>query len=327
MNLPFFIAGRYLFAKKSHNVINVISAISAVGMAVGTAALIIILSVYNGFDNLIRNAVDDLGPDLLVTPATGKVFNPAETDFSWVSDNPIVADMSGILEDEVFISYDGQQGLAFAKGVSEAYCNSGLLSKHILTGDFILHYGDIEYCAVGSSLAYQMGINPNFISPLEIYYPERSRNISLSNPAASLNKISIHPSCTFSVSSDIDASLIILPVESMRKLLGYDDEISAMEIRLEEGCGTKDIRRLKKDLESRLGENFVIKDRFSQNEALYKMMRYEKISIFFILIFIIIIIAFNIFGSLSMLIIEKTDDISTLKSLGATSRRCSQDMT
>lgn len=320
MNLPLFIAGRYLFAKKSHNVINVISAISAIGMAVGTAVLIIILSVYNGFDDLIRKAVDDIGPDFQITPEKGKVFDPSSIDFSWLEDNPAVASVDGILQDEVFISYEGRQGLAYAKGVSGSYIDNELISKHVINGEFILSYGDIPYCAVGSALAYQMEINPRFLAPVEIFYPERGRNISLSNPAASLNKVSVHPSCTFSVSSDIDASLIILPIGSMRNLLGYETEVSALEVRLDGKCTPGQTRRLRKELESRFGSGYIVKDRFSQNEALYKMMRYEKISIFLILIFIIIIIAFNIFGSLSMLIIEKTEDISTLKSLGATEK-------
>ena len=320
MNLPFFIAGRYLFAKKSHNVINVISAISAIGMAVGTAVLIIILSVYNGFDDLIRNAVDDIGPDYLISPVKGKVFNPSALDIPKIERNPAVTSVDGILQDEVFISYEGKQGLALAKGVGDSYLDNELISRHIINGEFLLGFGDIPYCAVGSALAYQMGINPRFLAPVEIYYPERGRNISLANPTASLNKVSVHPSCTFSVSSDIDASLIILPIESMRGLLGYEGEVSALEVQLDKGCSPRDVRRLQRELESELGSDYIIKDRFSQNEALYKMMRYEKISIFLILIFIIIIIAFNIFGSLSMLIIEKAEDMATLKSLGATER-------
>ena len=317
MNLPLFIAGRYLFAKKSHNVINVISAISAIGMAVGTAVLVIILSVYNGFDDLIRKAVDDIGPDFQITPAKGKVFDQSTVDLSWLKNNPTVTSVDGILQDEVFISYEGRQGLAYAKGVSGSYLDNELISKHIINGEFILNYGDIPYCAVGSALAYQMEINPRFLAPVEIFYPERGRNISLSNPAASLNKVSVHPSCTFSVSSDIDASLIILPIESMRELLGYEAEVSALEVRLDGKSTAGETRRLRKELESRFDDGYIVKDKFSQNEALYKMMRYEKASVYLILLFVIIIIAFNIFSSLSMLMIEKEEDTRTLQFLGA----------
>ena len=171
--------------------------------------------------------------------------------------------------------------------------------------------------SVGVGLAYDMGINPRFLSPIEIYFPSRTRRISIANPLAAVESIKVWPSSTFSVSNDIDADLMIVPIEEMRELLEYDDEVSAIEIRMAEGYGQDELRRLQTEISARLGEEFKVKDRFQQNESLYKMMKYEKAAIYMILIFVIIIIAFNIFGSLSMLIIEKKDDIETLRSLGA----------
>ena len=317
MKLAGFIAQRYLFAKKSHNVINIISAISAIGMAVGTAALIIILSVYNGFDSLIKTMMSNVEPDLLITPATGKTFIPDDETFDWIYDQPSIKNMCCVLEEQVFISYDGKQSLAKAKGVDWVYEDESPLHDHMRDGEFKLHRGDVPLAAVGVGLAYEMGISPRFLSPLDIYFPTRTGRISLANPATSIKSVRVFPSGLFSVSNDVDGELIIVPIEKMRELLEYNDEVSAVELRLVEGSSTEELRRLQKEIGTRLGADYKVKDRFQQNESLYKMMKYEKAAIFMILIFVIIIIAFNIFGSLSMLIIEKREDIQTLRSLGA----------
>ena len=317
MNLAQFIAGRYLFAKKSHNVINIISAISAIGMAVGTAALIIILSVYNGFDSLIRSMMSNVEPDLLITPATGKTFVPDDSTFDWIYDQPSVKNMCCVLEEQVFISYDGKQSLARAKGVDWVYEEESPLKDHMRDGEFKLHRGDVPLAAVGAGLAYELGISPRFLSPVEIYFPTRTGRISLANPAASIESVRVYPSALFSVNNDVDAELLIVPIEKMQELLEYEDEVSAVEIRLTEDSPKDELKRLQKEIGARLGPGFRVKDRFQQNESLYKMMKYEKAAIFMILIFVIIIIAFNIFGSLTMLIIEKKEDIRTLRSMGA----------
>ena len=317
MRLAPFIAGRYLFAKKSHNVINIISAISAVGMAIGTAALIIILSVYNGFDSLIKSMMGNVEPDLVITPAKGKVFVPQGDTYDWIYDQPSVLNMCCVLEESVFISYDDRQGLARAKGVDWIYEEESPLRNHMADGEFRLHKGDIEQAVIGDILAYRMGISTRFLSPIEIYYPSRTRRISLSSPESALESVKVYPSGIVSVNEEIDKELMIVPLETMRELLEYDDEVSAVEIRVVEGTTQKEVRRLQDEIGKRLGEGFKVKDRYQQNEALYKMMRYEKVATYMILIFVIIIIAFNIFGSLSMLIIEKREDIGTLRSLGA----------
>ena len=317
MNLPFFIARRYLFAKKSHNVINIISAISAAGMAIGTAALIIILSVYNGFDSLVRSMLGNVEPDLLVTPVEGKVFVPEGEAYDWLYDQNSVGTVCTVLQENVFISYDGQQGVAKAKGVDTIYEEESPLRNHIRSGDFVLHRGDVRLACVGAGLAYRMGINPRFVAPVEIYFPSRTAPISMANPAASLRNEDVYPSGVFSVNNDIDNELFIVPIEVMRSLLEYTDEVSAVEVRMVAGTSPQELSRVQKGLSERLGDGFRVSDRFRQNESLYKMMRYEKISIYLILIFVIIIIAFNIFGSLSMLIIEKKEDIGTFFSMGA----------
>ena len=318
MRLASFIAGRYLFAKKSHNVINIISAISAIGMAIGTAALIIILSVYNGFDALIKSMMSNVEPDFLILPSSGKTFVPNEQAFDLIYDQPEVKSMCCILQDQVFINYDGKQKIAIAKGVDWIYESESTLGDCMVKGEFKLHKGDIPMAAVGVGMAYEMGIDPAFLSPIEIYYPTRTRKISMSNPAASIESVKVWPSGTFSINADTDQDLMILPIVKMQELLEYEsDVVSGIEIRLADGTSGKQAHKLQKQMSQILGDDYIVKDRYQQNESLYKMMKYEKAAIFMILIFVVIIIAFNIFGSLSMLIIEKEGDISTLKSLGA----------
>lgn len=320
MHLPLFIARRYLFAKKSHNVINIISAISAVGMAIGTAALIIILSIYNGFDELVKSTLSNVEPDILITPAKGKVFIPEGEAFDRIKANPMIGEYDLILQENVFVDYDGHQGIAKAKGVDSAFEAESPLAEHITNGEFSLHKGQLPQMVVGAGLAYKMGMNPAFLASAELYFPIRDRNFSLANPAASIETVRMRPSGIFSVNQQIDNDLIILPIEQMRKLLGYEEEVSGVELRLVEGSTAKDLRSAIKDIQKELGPEFKVLDRFRQNTSLYKMMRYEKAAIFLILIFVIIIIALNIFGSITMLIIEKKDDIETYRSLGATDK-------
>ena len=320
MHLPLFIAGRYLFAKKSHNVINIISAISAVGMAIGTAALIIILSIYNGFDELVKSTLSNVEPDILITPAKGKGSFPEGEAFDLIRKNPLIGEYSHVLQENVFVDYDGHQGIAKAKGVDSAFEAESPLAEHITNGEFSLHKGQLPQMVVGAGLAYKMGMNPAFLASAELYFPIRDRNFSLANPAASIETVRMRPSGIFSVNQQIDDDLMIVPIEEMRKLLGYEEEVSGVEIRLAEGSTAKDIRSAIKHIQKELGPEFKVLDRFRQNPSLYKMMRYEKAAIFLILIFVIIIIALNIFGSITMLIIEKKDDIETYRSLGATDK-------
>lgn len=315
MSLPLLFARRYLFSRSSHSVINIISGICVAGMAIGTAALIIILSVFNGFNRLVSDSLSEVAPDILVSPTKGKVFVPKGEAFEWAYENDDVLNMSEVLEEQVFISYDGKQALAKAKGVDNVYEEESPLKNHIKDGEFILRFGDLKKAVVGMGLAYNLGISPRFLSPIEIYYPVRDAKVSLSNPMNSLSEVDVRPSGLFSINANLDNELIIVPIETMRELLHYENEVSAVEIRTADGAS---VQKVADGLKERLGPDFKVLNRYEQNENLFKMMRYEKLAIYMILIFIIIIIAFNIFASLTMLVIEKKDDISTLKSLGAT---------
>ena len=319
MRLDFYIARRYLFAKKSQNVINIISAISAVGMAVGTAALIIVLSVYNGFDSLVKSMMSTVEPDIMISPARGKYFVPEGDVYDWLYENPQVESICGTLQENVFVLYENRQSTALVKGVDGIYEEESRLGDHIVRGEFSLHRGDIPLACAGTVLAHNLGINPAFLAGIELYYPSRTRRLSTINAAASLESVTVWPSGVFSINSEVDGRLMIIPIETMRELLELEDEVSAVEIRLtpEASASKSTTSAIIRELQQRLGDGFVVKDRFRQNESLYKMMKYEKAAIYMILVFMLIIISFNIFGSLSMLIIEKKDDIGTLRSLGA----------
>ena len=314
MRLPLYIAGRYLFAKKSHNVINIISAISAAGMAIGTAALILVLSVFNGFNGIIEKNLSSVEADLRVVPAEGKTFVPEGPAFDWLYDAPQAGSLSSVISDKVFISYEGKQSVVNARGVDVVYEEEMGLN---------LRNGDIRLAAVSSDLAWSLGINPKFLSPIQIWYPDRTGYISPSNPAASLHTAEIHAAKVMDIPHTSDSGAdgtMIIPIGVMRSLTGYYKEVSAVEIRFSEGLSTRAARAFRRELGKQLGDAFIVQDRYMQDESLYKMMRYEKAAIFLILIFIVIIISLNIFGSLSMLVIEKQEDIATLRAMGADER-------
>ena len=311
--LPIKFAFRYLFARKSYNVINMISGIGVAGMAVGTAALIIILSVFNGFNRLVDDNLSDLHAPLEVRPAQGKVFVPDSTVFAWAYDQADILAMSSVLEDQVFLSYDGKQSLARVKGLDPVAEEESSLKDHIVDGEWRLHKGDVPYAVVGSGLAYSLSLRPSFVAPLEIHYPSRTGEVSLTNPAASLRSVRLRPSGIFSINADIDTRLAVVPIETMRELLEYEDEVSSMELWVKPEA----VSRVAKALQERLGPGYQVLDRYQQEASLYRMMRYEKLAIYLILVFMVIIIAFNIYSALKMLVIEKQGDIGTLRSMGA----------
>ncbi len=309
--LPLKIAFRYLFARKSYNVINLISGIGVAGMAVGTAALIMVLSVFNGFNRLVSDSLSDTGAALTVLPAEGKVFVPEGPAFDWMLENDAVTSVSSVLEEQAFLSYDGKQSLARVKGVDAVAEADSPLRNHIVSGEWRLHKGEQPQAVAGALLAYNLGIRPTFVTPLEIHYPSRTQQISLANPAASLRSCSAQLAGTVSVSAEVDAKLLVVPIGLMRDLLEYETEVSALEIECD------DVPAVQKELQQRLGPDFRVLNLQQQNASVYRMMRYEKLAIYLILVFIVLIVAFNIYSSLKMLIIEKQGDMGTLRSMGA----------
>ena len=311
--LPLKIAFRYLFARKSYNVINMISGIGVAGMAVGTAALIVILSVFNGFNRLVADSLSNAKADLVVRPAAGKVFTPDSTLWGEVKADERVVRLSSVLEEQVFVSYEGRQSLARVRGLDEAAQEESPLQQQIVDGKWIFHLGELNYGVAGAGLSYSLGLNPRFITPLEIYYPSRTRQVNMANPAASLRSAKLRLGGIFSVNTDLDARLMLVPIGLMRELLEYETEVSSLDIWT--APGTTDA--VQQDLTRRVGSDYRVLNRVQQDESLFRMMRYEKLAIYLILIFIVLLVAFNIYSSLRMLVIEKREDSGTLRAMGA----------
>ena len=271
MSVPLRIALRYLFTRKSNNVIGWISAVSTVGMAIGAAALILVLSVYNGFDGIIRSNLSDSDPDWLIVPESGKTFVAPEG-----FDNAVP-----LVQDKVFMEYDGKQAVVNVKGL-----------------------GSATQCSVSSDVAASLGIRVHRLQKIHLYFPKRDGKVSVANPMASINSLDIFPQSVFTPSTEFDASTVIAPLDEVRSLLGLAvDEVSALQIWDSGEPGE-------------LPDGLKALSRVQQHPELYKMMRYEKAAIYLILIFVVILISFNILASLSMLQIEKEQDRFNMAAMG-----------
>lgn len=319
MRLSRFIAWRYLFAKKSHNVINIISIISAAGIAVGCAALVVILSIYNGFDSIVRDLNDSHTADVMISPATGKVFT-LDDRFAFLHDDPRVAASCGVLEESVFVQYGERNKVVTAKGVDSLYERVTGLRDYVVEGDFSLAFGDLNQVVLGRTVALELGARPAFLQPILAWFPSRTQQVDLLNPLGSLHQVRLHPAGIVSLEQNFDQKYLIMPLDALRELLEYDDEVSAVEIYLKPDALNRHglaPRSFLSQVQDKLGPDFRVRDRQQQNTTLYKLLKYEKIAIYLILLFVMLIVSFNIYGSLSMLIIEKRDDIATLHAMGA----------
>ena len=282
-------------------------------MAIGTAALVIILSVFNGFNKIVSESLSDVSPDIVIRPAAGKVFTPDSALFAPVLENEFVLALSSTLEEQAFISYDGRQSLARLKGLDPVAMEESSFQEHLVNGAWEFRKRDLPCAIPGAGIATSLGLSPRFVTPMEVFYPSRTQAPSLSNPSATLRKQKLLTAGVFSVNAETDAKIVLVPIEVMRELLEYPEEVSALEIWTADG----QTEAVEKWLTEYLGADYKVLNRYRQNESVFKMMRYEKLAIFLILIFVVIIIAFNIYSSLKMLVIEKQGDTQTLRSLGA----------
>lgn len=316
MRLPFYIARRYLFAKKSQNAINIISGISMLGVAVGTMALVVVLSVFNGFDEVVKSLFSSFDPDIKIVLNEGKTFTPDER-FMDVKDLPGVAEYSEILEENALLKYGERQHIATIKGVQESFINVTGIDSMIYDGNMKLKDQNRPYAVVGQGVAYSLQIGLSFINPLFVYMPKRVGQINIANPDDAFRRKHIFPSGIFSIEQDYDSRYVIVPIEFMRELLEYHDEVTAVELKLN---STYELKETQEEIIEILGPEFSVKNRAEQNELFYRVMKSEKWAIFLILTFILIIASFNIVGSLSMLIIDKKGDIRSLRNMGATEK-------
>ncbi len=314
MNFSLYIAGRYLKSKKTHNIINFITGIAATGIAVGSFALIVVLSVFNGFETLVINLFNYFNPDILITATYGKTFHLDSIARSEIKKIPGVYYLNEVVEENALAKYHDKQYIVTLKGVNKNFAQSNHIDTMMIDGLFTLENGNHDYAVLGSGVAYFLDVNLNdFSSPLTIYVPRRGK-VDLQDPSQAFNQENIYPSGVFSIQQDFDARYILAPLRFVRKILNYTDEVSSIEISL-----MKDVQpeQIKSKLSTLLGDKFTIKTRFQQQEVLYKIMVSEKFVIFLILSFILLIAAFNIVGSLTMLTIDKKKDIIILRSLGA----------
>lgn len=314
MKLALYIAKRYLFAKKSRNAINVISGVSVAGVTVGTMALIIILSVFNGLELLVTAIFNTFDPDLKITAAEGKTFIPDSAGLHRLSRIDGVSCYSLTLEENAYLKYGDREYIGTIKGVDENYVRVTGIDSTMWEGEFLLTSENMRPWAVaGLGVANHLGMRVNFVTPLFIYVPRKSAGSSMDYENAFIRKY-IFPSGIFQIEQTYDSKYVYLPLNFTRELIQDEEGVSSIEIKL---SANADANRVRKNVNSIFGEDLVIRNRYEQQEIFYKVMRSERLAIFMILTLIIIIASFNIVGSLTMLIIEKERDIEILRSLGA----------
>ncbi len=315
MNFPLYIARRYLFSKKSHNAINIISMVSVAGVVVATIALVCALSVYNGFNDLVSTLFSSFDPELKITPRSGKVFDPSTSAMQQAEALPGVASVSEVLQDNALVRYRDRQVVATIKGVDDRFGELVSIDSILLDGRFALREDVVDYATLGVGLASALGVNAGFVSPLEIYAPKRDEKVNLSNPASSFQVEYAYTGGVFCINQQVyDESYMLVPLALARSLFRYPREVSALEIKLAEGAN---LSAVKKEIQEILGSGFRVEDRHEQQQASFKMMQVEKWMTFLILSFILAIALFNVVGSLSMLMIEKQEDVRTLRNMGA----------
>jgi lipoprotein-releasing system permease protein len=317
MNFPFYIARRYLISRKSHNIINIISGISIVGVAIGTMALIIVLSVFNGFDQLVVSLFSSFNSSIQITPAQGKTFNLAQFPLDRIKKIPGVLHITEVIEEDALMKYKDNQAIVTIKGVSEAFSSMTGLDTMMVEGNLLLQDEDKDYTVLGYGVAGTLNANlQDYVNPLSVWVPRRDASFSGGFENA-FNTEVIFPSGFFQIQWEYDVKYAIMPLRFVKKLLNYNDERTSLEIDLAKNA---DQTAVQKQIETVAGSKFIIKNRYQQQEILYKIMVSEKNYIFMILTLILVIATFNVIGTLSMLILDKKKDIAVLRSLGANHR-------
>lgn len=320
MNLPFYIARRYLFSKKKHNAINIISAVSVCGVALATLALICTLSVFNGFQDMVAGFFTAFDPELKITVREGKVFDPHESRVQQIHSMPEIEVWTETLEENAMVQYKDRQTMAVIKGVEDNFEQLTAIDSLLYgTGKFVLNDSIVDYGILGAELMSELGTGIQFVDPLRIYAPKRNVRVNMANPAASFNSDYLFsPGAVFVVNQQkYDARYILTSLSFARRLFDYDTEVSAIEIKLKPGIDTDAVE---KKMEEILGERFVVQNRYEQQADVFRIMEIEKFISYLFLTFILAIACFNVIGSLSMLILDKRDDVDTLRNLGASDR-------
>ena len=317
MNYELFIARRYLFAKKSHHAINIISGISVLGVAVATMAMVVTLSVFNGFQDLVADLFTAFDSELRVTPKDGQTIEVKDKDLLWLKQSDVVAVFTPVLEGQALVVEGGKQQVVTIKGVADNITKQGHI-EDILYGDghFCLHADILEYGILGIQLAQQLGLPANFENPLQVYAPKPGERVNIGNPLSSFNHDELQsPGVVFMVrQAKYDANYILTSLGFAQRLFDSEGRVSSVELKIKDGLKTD---KVKEQLKAQLGERFKVEDRYEQQNDVFRVMRIEKFISYLFLSFILLVACFNIIGSLSMLMIDKRQDIQTLRSLGA----------
>ena len=317
MNFPFYIAKRYLFSKKSHNAINVISGVSVCGIALATLALVCTLSVFNGFQDLVTTMFTAFDPELKIVAVNGKVFDSQDTRILSVKQLPEVEVCSESLEDNAMVQYKDRQAMVVIKGVEDHFHQVTAIDSILYgRGDRLLHDEVADYAIPGIELVSMLGTGIRFLDPLVVYVPKRGSKINVANPASSFNSDYLYSSgLVFAVNQQkYDASYILTSLAFARNLFQYDTEVSSIELKVKEGGN---IYKVQEKVSQILGDDYLVLNRYEQQADTYRIMEVEKLISYLFLTFILLIACFNVIGSLSMLIIDKRADVVTLRNLGA----------
>ena len=317
MNFPFYIAKRYLFSKKSHNAINVISAVSVCGVALATLALVCTLSVFNGFQDLVATMFTAFDPELKITAVSGKVFDGQDERIQSLRQLPEIEVFSESLEDNAMVQYKGRQAMVVVKGVEDNFDRLTPIDSILYgRGELVLHDEVVDYAIPGIELVSVLGTGIRFLDPLEVFAPKRGSRINVASPASSFNSDYLHSSgLVFAVNQQkYDASYILTSLAFARNLFQYDTEVSSVDLKLKEGSN---IYKVQEDISQLLGGDFRVQNRYEQQADTFRIMEVEKLISYLFLSFILLIACFNVIGSLSMLIIDKRADVVTLRNLGA----------
>jgi lipoprotein-releasing system permease protein len=315
LKTAFYIARRYLISKKSVNVINIISGVSVAGVTVGTFALVVILSVFNGLDFSIKSLFSTFDPDIKITNTVkGKSFELNSINIESIKQITGVSTVTPVVEEDAFLMYGNRQYFATIKGVPTNYNEiSRLDTSSITSGRFLLEANQVPYALVGQGVAYYLSVGLSFTDPIHIYTLKKGTK---GRPTLENTFIhnTIYASGIFQNQQEIDSKYMLVPIGFAQELFQMEDRVSAIEVGLTTGTSEDDV---KVEISRLLGNNFAVKTQFEQHELFYRVMQSEKWAIFFILAFILVIASFNILGSLSMLIIDKKADIAILQSMGA----------
>ena len=317
MNFPFFVARRYLFSKKSTHAINIISAISVVGVAVATMALVVTLSVFNGFHDLVATFFTSFDPQLKVQPVEGKTVATDDSVLTKIRQLPQIEVATECVEDQALAIYNGHQAMVMVKGVEDNFDSLTHINE-ILVGDgeFILHAAGMDYGILGIRLAETLGTGYFYQRPLKIYAPRREGQYDMTDPEQAFEEDQVYsPNVLFNVKqARYDKNYILTSISFARRLFDQQGMLSSLELRLKPGSS---FERAKSEIAELCGDRFTVKDRFEQQDDTFKIMKIEKFIAYIFLTFILMVACFNIIGSLSMLIIDKKDDVVTLRNLGA----------